>query len=103
MTTNAWATKTQDSTLVTADAHREPWTRDELDFVIEFTDTDTDADLAVALGRSLYAIWTIQHRIRTEGVAGVIERLEREASRPLRVCPTHFVTLPATGVCDDCD
>lgn len=26
-----------------------------------------------------------------------------EAERPLAVCPSCFLALPATGVCDDCD
>ncbi|MEE1617218.1 hypothetical protein [Brachybacterium sp. J153] len=26
-----------------------------------------------------------------------------EADRPLPVCPSCFLALPATGVCDDCD
>ncbi len=68
MSTSTWAARKQGTTLVTADAHGEAWEQDDVELVIAFTDDVRDEELAVTLGRSLYAIWAIQHRIRTEGV-----------------------------------
>lgn len=65
-------------TLVTADNHRESYTRDELEMIVAFTDDATDEEIAYALGRSLYAIWSIQSRIR---------RGEIEIAAPRRVNP----------------
>lgn len=55
----------QDRTLAFADAWGEPWSPNEVEFVQAFTDDATDEEIAVTLGRSLYAIWSIQSRLRT--------------------------------------
>jgi len=92
-----WAQARQGATLVTADSWGERWTRDDLEFVREFTATERDEDLAYALGRTLYALWAIQHRIVTEGVEGVIAaydaRDKRDATlvRPLSSRTYTFV------------
>ncbi len=98
--TNASNLKSQDLTLITADSLGERWTRDDLEFVAEFTDAERDEDLALALGRSLYSLWAIQNRIRNEGVEGVIGRRPRAHVVP--VCPTHHIELTALGDCDWC-
>src|SRR5690349_115349 len=95
----AWAHRVQDGTLVTADHHRERWTPDEIEFVVEMTDDERDEDIALALGRSLYAVWALQHRVRTEGVEGV---MRRPARRVVATCPTHHIALTPTGACDWC-
>lgn len=46
-------------TLAEAHKHRDDWTVDDLEFVAAFTSQSTDAELALALGRSLYAIESI--------------------------------------------
>lgn len=74
---NEWAARIEGATLVTADHHRESWTRDELEFVTTFTNDARDEEIAYALGRSLYAIWAIQYRIRN----GEIEFTERTTPR----------------------
>lgn len=99
---NEWAAKVQGTTLVTADAHRERWTRDEVEFVVAMTDGERDEDIALALGRSLYAVWNLQHRVRTLGVAGVLTRDEQAQAREVRLCPTHSIALTAMGACDWC-
>jgi hypothetical protein len=63
--TTEWYTRTQGMTVITADANGEPYTRDDLEFIAEFTNDATDADIALALGRTLAGIWNIQHRIKT--------------------------------------
>lgn len=67
--TETWAARVESNTLATAEHHREPWTRDEIEFVVTFTDVERDEDIAYALGRSLYAVWAIQHRIRSGELA----------------------------------
>src|ERR1044072_4440779 len=95
-----WATTVQGKTLVTADNHRERWTRDELEFVAGMTDEEQDAAIATALGRSLYSIWSIQHRLRHDGLEAVLERMQDPAPAP--TCPTHHIRLTALGECDWC-
>lgn len=77
----AWARRTQGTTLVTATERGERWTRDDLDLVVAFTDDERDEDIAITLGRSLYAIWNIQNRLRHEGVEGVIASYANDATR----------------------
>lgn len=90
----------QANALVVANHHRERWTREELELVSAFTDDTPDAELAIVLGRSLYALWNIQTRLRHEGVEGVLMRDERPASlAPYGVCDAHFVALLPTGEC----
>lgn len=92
----------QARTLVTADAHRERWTKDEIEFVVEMTEIERDEDIAIALGRSLYAIWNLQHRVRTVGVEGVLLRLEGSTAPAPKTCSIHNLALTATGECDWC-
>jgi len=101
---NEWASTTQGRTLVTADAHGEAWTPDDVEFVAAFTDDVSDEELATTLGRSLYAIWAIQHRLRTSGFdADAARRAWNARLAPVvATCPRCFLALPATGACDDC-
>ena len=80
--TNTTNTRAQARTTRSADANGERWTREDLEFVVAFTDTERDEDLAIALGRTLYAIWNIQHRLAHEGVEGVMKRDEVRRTRP---------------------
>jgi hypothetical protein len=73
---NAWAKRTYATTLGTATRHREGWTSDELEFVTTFHDV-SDAELARALGRTLYAIWTIKVSIREGRPVGSTRRASR--------------------------
>lgn len=100
-----WYRATQDATLAFADAHREPWARDDLEFVIEMTDVESDEDIAYALGRSLASIWAITHRIRRDGA--IIVRAEFDAahrsteSSRVANAPTYdFVTTFPPGYRD---
>lgn len=101
-TTTTWAARKQGETLVTAEAHRERWTREDVELVAQFTDVDDDVTLAETVGRSLYAIWSIQHRIRHEGVAGVLATFDKPQARVVATCPTHHIALTALGECDWC-
>lgn len=89
MTTTAtpttWANRVQATTLATATAYKQRWETDDLELVVEFTETVSDEDLALVLGRSLYAIWNIQYRLRHEGVEGVLQASKVDATqvRPL--------------------
>ena len=77
----AWAKRRQGETLVVAEHAGERWTVEDLDLVVMFTDEVSDVELATTVGRSLYAIWAIQHRLRTEGVEGVRADLVEQARR----------------------
>lgn len=79
-TTATWYDRTQGETLVTADAWGEPWTRSDLEIVQAFTNEVTDAELATTLGRSLAAIWSIQHRI-ANGEIDLTRATRRDAER----------------------
>lgn len=99
---NTSTLRAQGNTLITADNAGERWTRDELELVVAFTDDTRDEDIAITLGRSLYAIWAIQHRLRNEGVEGVLERDLRRDAAPAPTCASHFVVLLPTGDCPIC-
>lgn len=64
MNTNAHAAdhRSQAITLPVAVAYRASWTTDELLFVAEFA-ADRDEDIALALGRTLYAIRAIRQHL----------------------------------------
>lgn len=94
-----WYDRQQGATVALAEHNGEHWSADEIETVIAFTDDTTDAEIALALGRTMAAVWNIQHRLRVEGVDTV-----RRAYAP-RVTPTcgvHHIALTATGDCDWC-
>lgn len=97
-----WYARTQAATKAEADANGLPWTSDDIDTVIAFTDIDTDEAIARATGRTLAAVWNIQHRVRTEGVVAVRRAYAPSLTAPARTCPTHNIALTATGDCDWC-
>lgn len=96
-----WYARQQGATLLEAEHRGEPWSADEIETVITFTDVDTDAEIALALGRTMAAVWNIQHRLRTEGAPAVRASYANPA-RPVATCPTHHIALTATGDCDWC-
>lgn len=96
-----WYARNQEATLVVADAHREPWTPEDVDFVIEMTDDATDVEIALSLGRTLHAVADLQWRVRREGVeavrAGYAPRVRSDAAR-VAAAPTYdFVTTFPVG------
>ena len=71
--------------LLEATEHRQPWSNEDLEFVIEMTDVETDEDIALALGRTLYALWAIQHRIKSgDLVLDEARKREAQAARTRR-------------------
>lgn len=56
----------QGETLEKVTKYRETWTSTELEFVREFEGEATDAELAFALGRTLYAIQAIKRELREQ-------------------------------------
>lgn len=78
---NDWTARNETVTLANATNAYDAWTYDDVNFVVAFTDDTTDVDLALALGRSLFAIWAIQHRVRTEGAAGVLSTFTTRQAR----------------------
>lgn len=99
MSDTAWYERTQGMTANVATHHREPWSVEEIDTVVGFTDVDTDADIALALGRTLKAVQDIQWRLKREGVSAVRASY---APRVVPTCATHHIALTATGDCDWC-
>jgi hypothetical protein len=64
MSSNASTVRAQAASLATAVRHGEGYTSADLELITAFTDDVTDRELAVALGRSVYAIQAIQAAIR---------------------------------------
>jgi len=62
MATSTWTIRTQESTRATATRNGEAWTSRDLDLVTACDDVP-DAEVAQALGRTLYAIQSIRHAI----------------------------------------
>lgn len=83
----------QQRTLATADKWGQPWTCADVDYIMAHTDSMTDEQLATGLGRTLAAIWNMQHRIISEGAAGVAATLRagrtRAVATPARVERTY--------------
>lgn len=101
--TNDWATTKQGATSVVATNHGEAWTPDDVEFVAANTESMTDEQLAYETGRTLYSIWSIQHRLANgEYDADAARRAYAARTRVVPTCPTCYVQLPATGVCDTC-
>lgn len=73
MTANTWAAEVEQRTLATADNHRETWDVEDLEFVAAFANSASNEELAVTLGRSLYAIQSIKNVID--------ERVRREVAK----------------------
>lgn len=82
---NTSTARSQARTLETAENRRTLWTLSDLEFVAEFTD-DRDEDLAVATGRTLYAISDIR-RVLAERL-----QLATNAARPPRLAYDRGIT-----------
>lgn len=98
----AWYERTQGATKAEADANGLPWDGESVDTVIAFTDEVTDEELALTLGRTLSAVWAIQHRMRTEGVVALRAAYAPIAERVVPTCDAHHIALAANGTCDWC-
>lgn len=92
----------QNVTRANATHHNERYTVEEIDFVVAFTDTTPDHEIADALGRSLYAIVAIQARLRAGDYDALVRRALRDAA-PVRTCPSCFMVIPlALDACETC-
>lgn len=65
--------RSQDATLDQAKARGDHWTQRDLDLVHDLDGQVPDETIALVLGRTLYAVWSVK--------ATISERREREASR----------------------
>lgn len=72
-----WARARQGETQAQATNHRDTWTLTDLEFVEAFRDDVSDTELATALGRTLYAIWSIKAAIVNDGVRERAQRVQR--------------------------
>ena len=97
-----WYDRTQGATKTLAEANGLPWDSEDIETVITFTDEVTDEELALTLGRTLSALWAIQHRLRTEGVDPVRAAYAPAAQRVVPTCDVHHLALTASGECDWC-
>jgi hypothetical protein len=68
MANDPWTSRTQQATLEGATKWGEVWTTSDLQFVEAFADLP-DAEVARALGRTLFAVQTIKHAIRAGRVS----------------------------------
>lgn len=66
--TNVSNAKAQARTTTCAESNGDAWETSDIEFVIAFTDDARDEDIAIALGRTLYAVWSVQTRIRNDGI-----------------------------------
>lgn len=64
MANDAWTQRNQQATLAQAQKWGEGWTSQDLEFVIAFTDVASDTEIALALGRTLYSVQSVQVAIR---------------------------------------
>lgn len=71
---SVWQAKVEANTLATAKNHRSTWTSDDLEFVAAFRDEATDEELAIALGRSYFAIASIKRELDERMTKSVEER-----------------------------
>lgn len=55
-----WTRRTQNATREIASNNGEGWTIADLEFVTTFTNDATDAEIAITLGRTLYAIQSLR-------------------------------------------
>jgi hypothetical protein len=95
-TTHASTIRHQQATLALATNHREPWAPHEVELL---TEPGEAAELAVVLGRTLYAVQSARHQL-AQGVtlgggpgAGAGTRPGREA------CPCHGRERLPSGGC----
>lgn len=80
MAGNVWTQRAQARTLITADNWGQPWDAEEIEMVGTFGDT-TAEELALALGRTVYAVNAVREALRLGdkvggGRARVIARAE---------------------------
>lgn len=80
--------RSQAITLPVASSHRATWTTDELLFVAEFAN-ERDEDIAVALGRTLYAVRGIRAHLDER-------RAVRRFAAPREVVITDFAAWEAS-------
>lgn len=71
-----WGREVQATTIATATKWGEVWTTSDLEMVEAFADLP-DAEVAIALGRTLFAIQTIKHAIRAGRVSPAEARVRR--------------------------
>lgn len=64
MASDTWTLSHQQATLFSASNWGEGWTSRDIDFVIAFQDSASDTELALALGRTLFAVQSIKNAIR---------------------------------------
>lgn len=77
---DAWTRRTQTLTARNAVKHGEGWTSADLEFVSAFAPEASDAELALTLGRTLFAIQAIKHAIAA-GTARGSDRKPQPAYR----------------------
>ncbi len=91
---NAWYERVQGATSNLAVHSGEAWDAEEIETVIAFTDDVTDEEIALALGRTLAAVWNIQNRIRHEGVDPVRAAYAKRAVARVEVGYDFVTTFP---------
>ena len=73
-----WQANVESRTLITADNHREIWDIEDLEFVAAFRETESDESLAIALGRSYFAITAIKRILDERITKEIAERRIQE-------------------------
>lgn len=82
----------QNRTLEQATRNGDHWTQADLDFIRDRTSSMTDEQLALVLGRTLYAVQSVQH-------TPMAERAERylAPTRPVTAWDRGYTSLEAMG------
>lgn len=96
--------KSQGRTLPVATHHYEAWSPSEVELVLAFTDEATDEEIAITLGRSLYAVWNLQHRLKVGAFdfAAMRDIARRSATTTRPQCGVCFTEIPTAGTCGVC-
>lgn len=94
MTTHASTLAHQQATLALATNHREPWEAHEVDLLLEPSES---SELAVVLGRTLYAVqsarFLLSKGVKLGGGHGA------STQREIKVCACHGLEALRSGAC----
>lgn len=98
-TTTKWAHRIEAATLDEATNAGETWERDDVAFVMGMTGVERDEDIAYATGRSLYAIWAVQARVRRGDYDATGALIARATTPALRTCDACFTVVTPAATC----
>lgn len=94
---NAAMAARQQRTLPYASSYGQPWESDDVAMVAEFAGTVDVEELALALGRTAYAVENVRQALREGRLVGGGHGRTKPA--PVATCTCHGLQLLPTGAC----